>query len=282
MREYSLGLYEKSMPHSLSLREKLEKTRVSGFDFLELSIDESDEKLSRLQWDSTKRWEVISAISDSGLSIGSMCLSAHRKFPLGSIDESTRKRSMDIMVRAIDLAYCWSIRIIQLAGYDVYYEQGSERTEAHFLDNLAKCTEAASKAGMILAFETMETAFMDTVEKAMYYVKMINSPYLQVYPDLGNLTNASLLYDHPVVEDLEKGKGHIVAMHLKETVPGKYRDITYGTGHTNFFEGVEAARQLGVQRFVGEFWDDGTYEKQITHANTFLRGFLDKTWKGDL
>lgn len=31
-----------------------------------------------------------------------------------------------------------------------------------------------------LGFETMETPFMDTVEKAMHYVKLVDSPYLGV------------------------------------------------------------------------------------------------------
>lgn len=48
MKAYRLGLYEKSMPNTLSLPEKLAEAKKAGFDYLELSIDESDEKLSRL------------------------------------------------------------------------------------------------------------------------------------------------------------------------------------------------------------------------------------------
>ena len=48
---YRLGLYEKSMPNGLALSKKLLLTRESGFDYLELSIDETDEKLARLDWD---------------------------------------------------------------------------------------------------------------------------------------------------------------------------------------------------------------------------------------
>ena len=40
---YELGLYEKSMPNTLSFREKLETVKATGFDFLEISIDETDE-----------------------------------------------------------------------------------------------------------------------------------------------------------------------------------------------------------------------------------------------
>ena len=43
----------------------------------------------------------------------------------------------------------------------------------------------AAKAGVMMGFETMETEFMNTVEKAMVYVNRVNSPYLNVYPDLG-------------------------------------------------------------------------------------------------
>ena len=100
----------------------------------------------------------------------------------------------------------------------------------------------------------METSFMDTVGKSMEYVAEINSPYLGVYPDIGNLKNASLLYGVSVNEDLKKGEGHIFASHLKETVPGKYREITFGTGHTEFVSNIEVLKSLGTRKFVGEFW----------------------------
>lgn len=75
---------------------------------------------------------------------------------------------------------------------------------------------------------------MDTVAKSMEYVRMINSPWLGVYPDIGNLQNAAVLYGHSITEDLALGTGHIFAMHLKETRPGVYRDMAFGTGHTPY------------------------------------------------
>ena len=277
MREYSLGLYEKSMPHSLSLAEKLTCTRENDFDFLEVSIDESDEKLSRLYWGEVQRREVSEAICETGVAIGSMCLSVHRKYPLGSTQAATRQKSLDIMARALDLACCWGIRVIQLAGYDVYYEESSKETGTFFAENLSKSVDMAAKAGVVLAFETMETPFMDTMAKAMAYIKAIGSPWLQVYPDLGNLTNAAILYDHAISEDIASGWGHIAAMHLKETIPGHYRDIPFGTGHVDFARGIATASSLGVRRFVGEFWDSAKldYRVQIEHACRFLRKEAD-------
>ena len=228
-KEYRLGLYEKSMPSTLTWVEKLTIAKKSGFDYLEISIDESDAKLARLDQPTD---EIKEAIQKTGVPISSMCLSGHRKYPLGSHDKEIQKKSLEIMKKAIDFAADLGVRIIQLAGYDVYYEDGDLYTNHDFETNLKKCVEMAAKKGIVLGFETMETPFMDTVEKAMRYVNLVSSPYLGVYPDIGNLKNASLLYGVDVDEDLMCGKGHIFASHLKETVPGKYREIPFGTGHT--------------------------------------------------
>jgi L-ribulose-5-phosphate 3-epimerase len=271
--DYLLGLYEKSMPHSLSIREKLVQTRKAGFDYLEISIDETDEKLERLKWGAQKKRELVRDTWDTSTPIISMCLSGHRKYPLGCEDKSVREKGMEIMYDAIQFAAGTGLRIIQIAGYDEYYGPSNENTKQLFLENLRKSVEMAASCGVILAFETMETEFLNTVGKAIYYIDMIASPYLQIYPDLGNITNAACIYGHDVLDDLQSGRGHLAAMHLKESVPGKYRDIPYGTGHVDFTGAIKAARNMGVKLFVGEFWHnpDTDWQKQLTFANQFIR-----------
>jgi len=121
---------------------------------------------------------------------------------------------------------------------------------------------------------------MDTVGKAMKYVNLVDSPYLGVYPDVGNITNASLLYGNDVADDLKSGKGHIVAVHLKETVPGKYREIPYGTGHVDFEKVIKTSWELGVRRYVTEFWFvkgvTQDWKAELESANKFIRGYFDK------
>ncbi len=89
------------------------------------------------------------------------------------------------MYDAIQFAAGTGLRIIQIAGYDEYYNPSNENTKQLFLENLRKSVEMAASCGVILAFETMETEFLNTVGKAMYYINLIGSPYLQIYPDLG-------------------------------------------------------------------------------------------------
>jgi len=167
MKAYTLGMYEKAVPNELSWKEKLEAARTAGYDFFEISIDETEEKLNRLKMSGEERQKLCQLMHEIGMPIRSMCLSGHRKYPMGSSSPQTEQRSMEIMEDAIQFADDLGIRMIMLAGYDVYYEEGSEETAARFLKNLEKAVKLAARHGMILAFETMETDFMNTTGKAM-------------------------------------------------------------------------------------------------------------------
>ena len=278
MKPYAIGLYEKAMPKTMTWPEKLECARECGYDFVEISIDETDDKLARLDWTEEERLELVREMRRTGVPIRSMCLSGHRKYPFGSADPAVRERSMQIMEKAIQLADDLGIRIIQLAGYDVYYEESTPDSVRLFKENLAKATEMAAAKGVVLAFETMETEFMNTTAKSMEYVNLINSPWLGVYPDSGNLTNAAVSYGSDVLEDLETGRGHIFALHLKETVPGKFREIPFLTGHVDFGAVITKAWDLGIRRFVTEMWDVGKAEwkEDILFANRSMSAILDR------
>lgn len=276
MKKYLLGLYEKAMPASLSWVEKLLAAKKAGFDFVEMSIDETEERLARLNMDAAWIGEVRAAMQSTGIPVRSICLSGHRKFPLGCPDEGKQRRSLEIMQNTVKLAAVLGVRIIQLAGYDVYYEKGTDKTRADFAANLKSCADMAAEEGILMGFETMETPFMDTTAKAMRYVREIDSPYLGVYPDVGNITNAAMLYGGDVVEDLESGRGHIVAVHLKETVPGRYREVPFGTGQVDFAKVIHKTWELGVRRYVAEFWhlDGQDYAAELVKANRFMRGYF--------
>ena len=271
--QYALGLYEKAMPANLGWEEMLLSAKEAGFDHLEISIDEGDARLARLQWSARQREDLCGLMYKTGMPIKTMCLSGHRKYPLGSHDPATRARSMDIMRSALDLASDLGIRIVQLAGYDVYYEESDAESLALFAENLKKSVEYAAMKGVVMGFETMETPFMDTITKGMAYVEQLNSPYLGMYPDLGNLTNAIHAYGLDMAAEIQAGRGHCFAMHLKETEEGKYRDMDFGTGRVDFVSGIRQAQACGIHLFVAEFWHDGRAEwkKRLRASCNFLR-----------
>ncbi len=278
MSAYTIGLYEKAMPKDLTWKEKLTAAKEAGYDFVEISIDETDEKLARLEWTKEERLELVKTMYEEGIPIRTMCLSGHRKYPIGSSDPAVCARGMEIMEKAIQLADDLGVRIIQLAGYDVYYDESTPETVARFGENLKKCTWMAAKAGVLMGFETMETEFMNTCGKSMNYVEQINSVYLNVYPDCGNINNAALAYQTDVQADLGSCRGHIAAMHLKETAPGKFRDMMYGEGQVDFPAMIDTAWAMGVRKFVTEFWYLGkeNWREDLSFANRTMRALLDK------
>ncbi len=276
--EIALGLYEKAIPAGMSWQQMLTAAKAAGFDQLEISIDESDARLSRLDWTQKQRADLRQAMDLTGLPVRTMCLSGHRKYPFGSHDAATRQRSLDIMRKAVDLACDLGVRLIQLAGYDVYYETGDDQTRAWFVENLSRAVEYAARCGVVLGFETMETPFMDTITKGMAYVNALQSPYLGMYPDLGNLTNACALYHTDVEREIQAGAGHCFAMHLKETVEGVYRDMDFGTGWVDFVHGARQAMDIGVRLFTAECWHDGRQDwpQRLAQINVFLRNVLEQ------
>lgn len=281
MARYALGLYEKAMPGTMTIGEKLECAKECGYDYVELSVDETDEKLARLDWTKEERLALVTEMYRVGLPLRSMCLSGHRKYPFGAKNPEVRKRGMEIMEKAIDLADDLGIRTIQLAGYDAYYEKDQwEGSRQAFLENLTKATEMAAAKGISMGFETMETPFMNTVWKSMFYVNHIDNPWLGVYPDCGNLTNAAVADGSSVTDDLYSGRGHVIAMHLKATKPGLFRDMVFDdpTSHVDFEADIARAWSLGVRRYVTEMWYLGSekWKDDIHTANRTMRAILDR------
>ncbi len=278
MKAYTIGLYEKAMPKELTWKEKLEAAKQAGYDFVEISIDETDEKLARLEWTKEERLELVKTMYEVGIPVRTMCLSGHRKYPIGSSDPEICKRGMEIMEKAIELADDLGVRIIQLAGYDVYYDPSTPETVARFGENLKKCTLMAARAGVLMGFETMETEFMNTCKKAMKYVEKVNSTYLNVYPDCGNINNAAITYGIDVLGDLRSCNGHVTSMHLKETEPDRFRDMMYGDGQVDFPAMIDTAWAMGVRKFVTEFWYLGNeaWREDLAFANKTMRALLDQ------
>ena len=271
-KTYRLGVYEKAFPVEMTWEERLTAAKEAGYDYLEMSVDETDMRMSRLDWTDDQIQEMLEIQKKVGLPIETICFSAQRKYPLGS--KKWEAEAKELLVKGVLFARKMGIRIIQTQGYDVYYEETSdETTKERFYVNLEEGTMFAASHGVMLAMETMENDFMNTIEKAMYSVNRVNSPYLQVYPDIGNITNGT----DDVLGDIETGRGHIAAAHLKETVPGKFREIPYGTGQVDFPAAIKKLYEQGVRRYVAEFWYCGEENwKEIVAGN---RKFLDEQFE---
>ena len=227
-----IGIYEKATPKNFTWRERLAFAKELGFDFVEMSVDESDSRLARLEWTKKERLDVVQAIYETGIRIPSICFSGHRRYPLGSNDPKTEATSLEMMKKCIELAQDLGVRTIQLAGYDVYYEEKSPETRARFIKNLRKACDWAEEAQVILAIEIMDDPFINSIEKYLAVEKEIDSPYLFVYPDTGNVS----AWHNDLWSEFYNGHKSIAALHLKDTYAvtenskGQFRDVPFGDG----------------------------------------------------
>ena len=227
-----IGIYEKATPKNFTWRERLAFAKELGFDFVEMSVDESDSRLARLDWTKKERLDVVQAIYETGIRIPSICFSGHRRYPLGSNDPKTEATSLEMMKKCIELAQDLGVRTIQLAGYDVYYEEKSPVTRARFIKNLRIACDWAEEAQVILAIEIMDDPFLNSIEKYLAVEKEIDSPYLFVYPDTGNVS----AWHNDLWSEFYNGHKSIAALHLKDTYAvtenskGQFRDVPFGDG----------------------------------------------------
>lgn len=249
-----IGLYEKALPEN-SWDHIFDQVNNLGFDFLELSVDESPQRRSRLEWSIQECDEFTRIRNSHGQRVPSMCLSANRLAPLGAADPSVRNEGLRIVEAGIRLADLLGIRTIQLAGYERYYDAPDPRNGQYFLDSLELCVRRATRYNVMLALETMDTEFMSSVSRFLWIrSRLERSPWLCVYPDVGNLS----AWNTNPVEELELGllEGVVTGIHLKDTYrvscesSGQFRDVPFGDGCVDF---PAFFRMLTRRRYDGPF-----------------------------
>ena len=180
MKKYEIGLYEKAIRNTLSWSEKLKCAKECGYDYLEISIDATDEKIKRIFMNADEKKKIMEAVFETGLPIGSMSVSALTKYALGDPKKETRDKAMQIAEKAIELAVDLGVRTVMIPGYDIYFGESTIETKKYFLENVKKIAEIAEREGILVGFETMENNFMNTTGKAVQYVNMVDSAYLKI------------------------------------------------------------------------------------------------------
>ncbi len=87
--------------------------------------------------------------------------------------------------------------------------------------------------------------------KALAIIHEIDSPWLRLYPDIGNLAAAG--YFPP--DELVLAKGQLLGVHVKDALPRLIRGVPFGEGIVPFQETFQALVQTGFWGLLGvEMW----------------------------
>ncbi|MGZ9755403.1 L-ribulose-5-phosphate 3-epimerase [Mycoplasma sp. 394] len=274
-----LGIYEKAINNKFDWSQKIDIAKAAGFDFIEFSVDESDFRLERLDWNNTQINELRKLLIEKDFYFNSMCLSAHRKFPFGSHDLKIREHALLIMEKALILAKKLGIRTIQLAAYDVYYEDSDEQTKQWFIAGMKKVAKLASKYSVTVAFETMDTPFAGTISKCLAFLKQIDAPNFYIYPDLGNLNQ----FTKDIENEIFLGADKIVGFHFKDTLPNKFKEVPWGQGSVDFVHSLKqlTKNDLNVPILI-EMWSKNHPDETAIENIELLKqakAFYQMQWK---
>lgn len=270
MYDRPFGIYEKALRPS-PWEKLFADVAAAGYPYFEISLDESDERLQRLEWGAGQIAEVRRAAAQNGVKVFSACFSGHRRFPLGSADPETERRAIHMLKQGIHLCAELDVRILQIAGYDVFYEPHSPDTARRYEQNLATGAQYAARFGVMLAIEPVEV-FLTSVENTLEVVRRINSPWLQVYPDISNMESLGI----DPLSQLERGVGHMVALHVRDSLPDFFYNVELGSGTIDFVSVFRKLDEIGYSGpLIVEMWNQEAPDclQIITGARRFL---LDK------
>jgi predicted hexulose-6-phosphate isomerase len=269
LRDLPFGLYEKSICSTLSWEDKFTLIKDAGYDYFEIAIDATPEKLGRLE-NRGEQLRIRRASEALDTPLYTLAFTANRFYPLGSEDASVRTEGIRLCKRAIDFASFVGAKTINIASYDEYEKPRNKNTEGLFLDSIKECVEHASIRGVIISLETMDSSFIDTTQKALHYVRAIDSAFLQIGVDPGNISAMG----HNPITDIPAGGRHIVEVEFKDTRPGVVRDIFFGEGTVDFEACFRMLHEIQYQGFLAaEMWshDDPAYHPNIYKGAQFLK-----------
>jgi len=202
----------------------------------------------------------------------SMCLSGHRKYPLGSHIPELRRQGQDILRKAIDFAGDVGLRVVQVMGYDVFYETSDEETNANFIDGLRLGTRWASQSGMMLGLENLDTPYVENLSKALTIIREIDSPWLRLYPDMGNLAAAGYYPPNEII----LAKSQLLGIHVKDALPKVIRGVPFEKGIVPFRETFQALVQTGFWGLLGiEIWGSMHTGEDPVESVAAARRFVD-------
>jgi L-ribulose-5-phosphate 3-epimerase len=276
-----IGIYEKAFPDSFSLSDKITALLESGFDYLELSADRTDQKIARLtdplfinqvRTENTKHQHVIR----------SLCLSALSTYSLGHPSLEIRQRGESIFWDAISFAEKTGISLIQIPFCDVPKAiESTEATQACFFQEIVKLNGLLQTHSTQVRFENMEQPQNGSVSSIISFLNQIPHSHFGIYPDVGNVDAVFNYQLSSALKDLSLfDSKYGDSVHLKETRPNKYGGLYYGQGMVHFPALIQKCRQLGKHFYTLEYWYLGDCDA-LEYMKS-IRRQMDDIINGDL
>lgn len=193
------------LPDDRSILERFKLAREIGFEGVEPNTLNTPELVQ----------EYAEAARTTGLKIHSIMNSDHWRYPLSDPDPDVVKRSMDGIRTSLNNAKALGADAILLVPGivtpQVGYGQVWERSQARIRELLPM----AKELGVVITIENVGNRFLQSPLEFARYVDEFNSPWVQAYFDVGNVTSIGFPPDW--IRTLGK---RLLKVHVKKFEPG--------------------------------------------------------------
>lgn len=241
-----------SFKKGMTVAECMAMAKDAGFDGIELSLDEEGEiSLNSSEKDILR---IKKMAEDTGIEIASLATGLYWTYPVTSSDPKIRQKSKDIVKKQLETAALLGtdgILVVpgmvaglspdsQVVQYDVAYERAQEA--------FMQLKEEAEAIKVSICLENVWNKFLLSPLEMRDFIDKINSPYVGVYLDVGNVIYTG--YPEHWIRILGK---RIKKVHFKDfrrkvgTLEG-FVDLL--AGDVNFPEVMQAFKEVGYDDYV--------------------------------
>ena len=191
--------------------------------------------------------QAVQSVRASGLSVSHLILGGF----FITDDEEHRKRRVDYTARAMDVAAaldcsCLDHRARRLEGRSV------DQAHAISARRSSMCSSCGPNSDIRLGIEpviTWQSDYMNSIDRALELIELVDHPKLGVYPDNFHLWHNAEWDSAPVLEQIERAGSRIVGVHVNDGVRGSEDRYVPGEGEMPVAEFVAAVEATGYRGF---------------------------------
>lgn len=237
----------------LSPREYISIAKDAGYDGIEFALDETG--IISLDSSDNEIKEIKRIAEGEGLETPSLASGLYWKYPLTSSNEATREKAKDIVKRQLDVAALLGADTIlvvpglvgadfipggEVTEYDVAYDRS--------LEALTELKGYAEKTKVNIGLENVWNKFLLSPLEMRDFVDKIDSPYVGVYFDVGNVLFSG--YPEHWIKILGNRIKKVHFKDFKVSVGNINGFVDLLSGDVNYPAVVEQLEKVGYDDFV--------------------------------
>lgn len=241
-----------SFKAGMAVAECIAMAKDAGFDGIELSLDEEGEiGLNSTEKDILKIKEIA---QNEGIEIASLATGLYWSYPATSSDPVVRQKSKDIVRKQLEIAALLGtdgILVVpgtvaglapdsEVVQYDVAYERA--------LEAFTELKEDAESYKVNIGLENVWNKFLLSPIEMRDFVDKIDSPYVGVYFDVGNVIYSG--YPEHWIRILGKRIKKVHFKDFRRAVGNLDGFVDLLAGDVNFPEVVKALEEVGYDDYV--------------------------------